>query len=516
MDANLLEPPRLNPSAALAQSAPGVSSGPVASMDPAALELQALYAAAPFGLAFFDRNLRCQRINERLAAATGSSARQQLGRYACQVLPGVGSELESVLRQALVSGEPPPDMGVVDDGGPGGERRHWVHHWSAVRSAEGLCIGLSVMVEEVTPLRNLQARVRRADLGLSTIADNAPAIIARFDRALRHLFVNKAIEVATGRPRIEFIGRTNREMGMPQALCDEWDTPIARAFETGEAQQVSFEFPSPGGARHFRAVMVPEVGEDGEVESVLSVVHDVTDIRKSEAALRDADRRKDQFLATLSHELRSPLAALRNALWLLRRDEARSVRGTALGVANRQLEQLTRLVDDLLEVSRISRGKVTLRPERLDLGHSVRAQAQAWAPILSGRAQRLELELPDAPLKVFADPLRLNQVLENLIANASKYSDAGGRIGIRAAMGEGEVALEVSDDGIGIDPANVPMLFEFFSQIDASMSRSHGGLGIGLALVKHLVALHGGRVEVRSDGVGRGSTFTVRLPVGEG
>ncbi len=229
--------------------------------------------------------------------------------------------------------------------------------------------------------------------------------------------------------------------------------------------------------------------------------------------LREADRRKDEFLATLAHELRNPLAPIRNALELLRiADDDRAVREEARALMERQLVRMVRLIDDLLEISRITRGKLQLRLEHVDLTTVMQNAIEASRPVLDSLGHELIVTLPTRPTILHADATRLAQVFANLLDNAAKYTDPGGKIWLTAQCAGSEVVISVRDSGIGISPEHLPRLFEMFSQAQSAIERSQGGLGIGLALVKGLTELHGGHVEARSPGLGRGSEFIVRLP----
>ena len=249
------------------------------------------------------------------------------------------------------------------------------------------------------------------------------------------------------------------------------------------------------------------------IATLLSVVRAALRARARQYQMRATDRRKDEFIAMLSHELRNPLAPLTNAHRLLERSETLSEPGRRmLELAQRQTRQLTRLVDDLLEISRVSRGKIALHPRPMRLDASVADAVESVAPMVERRAQSVRVEHGDGPAWVHADPARIEQILENLLTNASKYSHDGATIVVRTSVVRRWIELRVEDPGIGIDPARIPEVFELFSQIDASLDRAEGGLGIGLALVRRLVEMHGGRVEAISAGRGLGSTFVVRLP----
>jgi signal transduction histidine kinase len=229
--------------------------------------------------------------------------------------------------------------------------------------------------------------------------------------------------------------------------------------------------------------------------------------------LREADRRKDAFLALLAHELRNPLAPVRNAAHIIRLKAAHIPDAMwSLDIIERQATQLTRLVDDLLDVSRITRGKIMLQMEPVDLGYVIASGIETSRPFVESYAHTLTVTLPDEPVMLRADPIRLTQVVSNLLNNAAKYQNANGQIAVRVVQDGGEAVISVRDQGIGIAPEMLSRVFDLFSQADATMTRAQGGLGIGLSLVKQLVELHGGTVAVVSEGVDKGSEFVVRLP----
>lgn len=243
---------------------------------------------------------------------------------------------------------------------------------------------------------------------------------------------------------------------------------------------------------------------------------EITERRKAEARLREADERKNEFLATLAHELRNPLAPLQNAL-SIRRLSLAGASDPLQDTMERQLGLLVRMVDDLLDVSRVTRGKMVLRRSRTPLQAAIECAVDTVQPLLAARGQQLTLDLPRQPVQLYGDPVRLAQIFANLLNNAAKYSDPGSRIVLRAEPPSSEsVAVHVIDEGIGLAPADLATVFDPFRQIDTSPARLHGGLGIGLTLAQRLARLHGGRIEARSDGVGRGCTFTVTLPVCDG
>nr|MDQ2734531.1 PAS domain-containing protein [Pseudomonadota bacterium] len=253
---------------------------------------------------------------------------------------------------------------------------------------------------------------------------------------------------------------------------------------------------------------------NGAVVRTYGVSADITERKRMEAALREADRRKDEFLATLAHELRNPLAPIRNGLHVLRHaDPTSPARQRAQSLMERQLEHMVRLIDDLMDVSRINNGMLELRTERLQLTTVLNSAVEAARPMIEEMGHELKVALAATAVAVEADLTRLAQVFTNLLNNAAKYTEKGGHIGLEVRKKDGEVWVSVSDDGIGLTAEQLPRVFAMFTPVDRSLSRSHGGLGIGLSLVKRLVEMHGGRVDARSEGLGRGSEFEVRLPL---
>lgn len=235
---------------------------------------------------------------------------------------------------------------------------------------------------------------------------------------------------------------------------------------------------------------------------------------KTEQALRDADRRKDEFLATLAHELRNPLAPIRNGLHILRlAGTDAAAQEQLVEMMDRQVSHMVRLVDDLLEVSRITRGKIELRKETVELAAVIRSAIENASPAIEAAAHQLAISLPPTPVLLYVDPVRLTQVVANLLSNAAKYTEEGGQIWLTARQEEGQAVIAVRDTGTGIPAEMLPRVFDLFTQIDRTLGRAQGGLGIGLALVKSLIEMHGGSVAAHSDGPGRGSEFSVRLPI---
>lgn len=261
-------------------------------------------------------------------------------------------------------------------------------------------------------------------------------------------------------------------------------------------------------------------GPDGAYQGLAAMVLDVSDRKHQEIELQrrnrellQADQRKSEFLATLAHELRNPLAPLSQALHMLQSapQDLETVQQSSEVMA-RQVHHLTRLVDELLDISRIAQGKMTLQRDTVALRDVAQAAIDLSSPLIRQHRHRLELRLPEAPVYLYADPVRLAQVLGNLLNNAAKYTPDGGRIDVEARICGQSVRLSVRDNGVGISSEDLPHIFDLFTQVGRSLEMAQGGLGIGLSLSRQLVELHGGRIRVDSDGIGRGAVFTVELP----
>ncbi len=258
----------------------------------------------------------------------------------------------------------------------------------------------------------------------------------------------------------------------------------------------------------------PVRNANGKIIGASKIARDITQRKEAEAALRDADRRKNEFLAILAHELRNPLAPIRNSLHILRMSAGNDPTADSVSeIMERQVNHMVRLVDDLLEISRITRGDIELREESVELAAIVRGAVETSRPLIDGAGHRLAITIPPEPLTLDADAVRLTQVIANLLNNAAKYTDAGGQIWLTVRREGESVTISVRDNGTGIPADMLPYVFDLFTQANRSSDRAQGGLGIGLALVKSLVEMHGGSVQAHSEGPGKGSEFVVRLPL---
>jgi signal transduction histidine kinase/CheY-like chemotaxis protein len=284
--------------------------------------------------------------------------------------------------------------------------------------------------------------------------------------------------------------------------------------------EIRFRNFKTGAARWMAYKALALRNDAGKPVAIGTVSQDVTqrkelenDLRRLAFELSEADKRKDEFLATLAHELRGPLAPLANVLELWKRTSSAPQLRRARETMERQLGQMVRLVDDLLDLNRITRNRLELRKTRIELATVIAHAVEAVRPLIDAHNQKFAVTLPEEPCELDADPARLAQVFANLLNNSSKYTDTGGQILLSARRDGDDVIVRVRDTGIGIPPEKLDSVFDMFAQVDSALERSQGGLGIGLTLVKRLVAMHDGSVEARSAGVGKGSEFSVRLPV---
>jgi PAS domain S-box-containing protein len=373
------------------------------------------------------------------------------------------------------------------------------------------CVG-TFMVILVSRLPRAGAEASQARHNLGAITDAMACGVARCSRDLRYLWVSKRYPEFLGRLPDEIVGRTVPEVLGPQLF--EIERPYIERVLAGEP--VTFErkvvLPNrePG---WICTAHTPQRDHTGQVDSWVSVMTDITRLKNLEESLRQADRRKDEFLATLAHELRNPLAPIRYCARLLQLDAGTQAVERARETIERQVSHMTRLLDDLLDVSRVTRNVIELRLEPVELRRAIEQALEVARPAIDGAHHRLAVSMAGEPLWIQGDRTRVAQILGNLLQNAAKYTDPGGRIEVSLETQAGSAVIRVRDNGIGIPPEKRNQVFELFSQIHSSRSGGHGGLGIGLAVVKHLVELHGGAIEVRSAGQGQGSEFSVRLPL---
>jgi len=357
-----------------------------------------------------------------------------------------------------------------------------------------------------------ESRRRETEKQFRTLADSIPQLVwmARPDGSRRWL--NRQWTEYTGVHTADLLDWGWKTLHNPEALpriLEHWQAALASGEPWEDTVQLRRR---DGQMRWHLARALPLRNAEGEIESWFGTHTDITERLEAEHALQVADRRKDEFLAVLAHELRNPLSSLGHIveLWPIVRDDREEMEQMRL-VLQRQVQQMTRLIEDLMDVSRIGRGKAVLRKEHIDVRPLLRRAAEETQLLFESRGQHLADDLAGEPLIVDGDPARLTQVFGNLLNNAAKYTPPGGTIWITARLEAGQVVVRVRDTGAGIPPGKLNEIFEMFAQVDRTLERADGGLGIGLSLVRRLVELHGGTVEATSAGVDQGSEFIVRL-----
>jgi signal transduction histidine kinase len=467
--------------------------------------------------------------NDAYAPMLGKKHPSAMGRPARaswdDIWPSLAPQVEGVMQR----GEPSWNERVllVTERNGFTENAWFTWSYSPIYKEDGTIGGLFCAVSEETA--RVQAEAERDRLmreaqdaarSLRTWFDNAPGFIALL-RGPDYVFemVNKAYH--------QLVGHQRRMEGLPvfeaipEALDQGYKDLLDGVMRTGTAfvgRGMRFlaerEPGAPPTETFVDLIYQPVLDSQGRVSGIFVQGHDVTEQVLAVNALQEADRRKDEFVATLAHELRNPLAPIRQAAMVAKSDKADAARkGWAMDIIERQVSHMALLLDDLLDVSRISRGKLDLRRETVELRDVVQAAIETARPAIDAKEHHLQVILSPDPVSLVADRLRLAQVLANLLSNAAKYTDKGGRIELLAGLDEGELVLRVRDNGIGLALESQRIIFEMFSQVSSALERSEGGLGIGLALSRGLVALHGGRLEVFSAGLGQGAEFRVMLPL---
>jgi two-component system CheB/CheR fusion protein len=459
---------------------------------------------------FLDRDLRIRRYTppiEQLISVRPGDMGRPITDFAS---PFINDDLVEIARAVLA------DLNSVD-GETAARDGKW--YWRSVQPYESTgnrVDGIVVTFTDITSLKQAEEGVRR----LATVMQDSNDGITVHDLGGHILDWNRAAERMYG-----YTAAEARALGVasviPESRREEYEFAVARAARGEPLASIETQRLTKDG-RMLDVWLTISVlrDEHGRPYAMATTERDITERLRSEQQLRyramllqEADRRRTEFLAMLAHELRNPLAPVRNALHLIRHEKASAAQiKWSTDVMDRQTQHLQRLIDDLLDVSRITSGKVRLQRETVDTRSIVRNAIEATAPLVEARANRLSIKLPDKALWIFGDAARLQQVIGNLLTNACKYSDKESEILVEAFQDRDDVVIRVVDNGIGIAPKLLPQIFELFIQGDQSIDRAQGGLGIGLTLVRQLVEMHNGQVEARSEGVGKGSEFIVRLP----
>ncbi|MGE5220723.1 MAG: ATP-binding protein [Chloroflexota bacterium] len=521
--------------------------------------LKTIYASAPVGLCFVDRDLRYVSINNALAEMNGASPEFFIGKTVREAVPQIADSVEPHYRRVIDTGRP-----VIDEEVQIGQSEHSRDHrvctcsYYPVHTETGQLLGVNVAVRDITRRKQAEAdTLFLLDLGEGIrFAADADELLWAVAVALgEHFKASRCgfMEIDLEHERITVQRDYHPHLpslvgGYPFSSLSSSLIEAAKAgqiiavADVGKDERVAQLF-TAGREPGVRTLVLTPLLRDGKLISALVVAaseaHEWTEreitlvnivaertwlaverlrldhmLRESDAALRDADQRKDEFLATLAHELRNPLSLIRNVT-TLQKSPPKPDADPSWGqdIIERQVNYLTRLTDDLFDVSRITRDKLILQKERVNLNEVIRAAVESSRPLIDQRSHELTVTMSQDSIGVEADRIRLTQVFMNLLNNAAKYTPSPGHIWLNVEHAGDMVVVRVKDTGIGIAEQNLPHLFELFYQVDRSFSRSEGGLGLGLTLVHRLVEMHGGKIEVRSDGMNRGSEFIVHLPV---
>jgi PAS domain S-box-containing protein len=387
----------------------------------------------------------------------------------------------------------------------------------ATRRAHKKAIEAEVMLAE-----SRARELRESEKRFASFMRHLPGLAWIKDTSGRYFYANDAAVRAFQKSREELYGKADEEI-FDEGTASQFRMNDKKALLSDTGVTAVETLKHDDGVIHHSLVSKFAIPDgDGAAKGIGGVAIDITErvemeerLREATEKLKEADQRKDEFIATLAHELRNPLAAAYNATYALSYESSKVPKAQreldALAIVERQLHHLVRLVDDLVEVSRISAGKIRLKIERVNLADVLRHAVETAQPAIERAGHVLTMQIPVASLFLDGDPVRLAQIFANLLNNAAKYTDSGGAISLAAERSGDQAIITVSDNGIGISPAMLPRVFDLFAQEDRRGARAQGGLGIGLGLVKHLVELHGGDVEAHSDGVGHGSAFIVRL-----
>ena len=477
-------------------------------------EIELIYDSAPIGLCVLDRELRFLRINTRLAAINGLPPAHHIGRTVREVLPMLADTVEPLLERVIETGEPILDIELHGEtAAEPGVPRVWIASWLPMLEA-GRVTRINAVTQEVTERRDAEARART----LAKVVETSSDFIGVADLDGHALYLNHAGQQLVGLPdetavratRVEdylfpedrrFLHRTV----LPAVLeAGRWSGEFRfRHFTTGEPLAV-----------HWGVVRIDDP-ETGRPVRLATVTRDIRPEKAAADALREASRRKDEILALLGHELRNPMGAIRNALEVLELTLGeRSPRTEwALGVLERQTGHLSRLLDDLTDIARIVRGRLKLSLQPVELAEVITQAADGVRSLMAERGHRFETQLPPAGTLVHGDPVRLSQILLNLLLNAATYTGDSGNIRVGTRIGPEHAEISVRDDGPGIPPERLEDLFAPFARAGAPADEGANGLGLGLTISRRLAEMHGGRLEGSSAWPEPGSEFRLVLPL---
>jgi PAS domain S-box-containing protein len=468
-------------------------------------KLRATIDSITDGLLVMDRDWRYTFVSERAARIIGMPAQELVGGIVWDLFPDAqGTRFYEGYHQAVASGQPVH----FEEHYP-----HPLNMWLECHcypTAEGL----TVYFRDVSDQRRADEALRENSALLRAISDTSADVIFAKDRQGRMRFANPATLALIGKPLDEVIGRTDADFLGDAEVAQGVMENDRFVMDSGISNEFEEYLPLPDGEQKiWLSRKLPYRDEQGHVVGLLGISRDITERKRTEHGLREANSRKDEFLAMLAHELRNPLAPITTGAELLERfanDETR-VRLTGRIIA-RQAAHMVSLVNDLLDVSRVTRGLVELKKEVIDINAVIAHAVEQANPLIESRHHEFHATMAPAGAFVHGDKTRLVQAISNILLNAAKFTPPHGRITLAATVDPTRLKISVTDNGIGIGADLLPTVFELFTQSERSPDRSQGGLGLGLSLVKSIIAMHGGQVRAESDGDGAGSTFSISIP----
>jgi two-component system, chemotaxis family, CheB/CheR fusion protein len=467
----------------------------------------------------------------------GHTAAEAVGRHITLIIPKERRAEEDEVLARLRRGEKVDHFETVRQAKDG--RRLVISLTvSPIRDAAGRVIGASKVARDITERKRAEESLRLSEARFRALAEASPALIFRLDPQGRVTYVNPRFQDYFG-DKVSPHGDAWKGLLHPDDAAAYLSAVEAAQRDRARLEAVARLGDGRGSWRWIESHALPIFGRDDVYQGHVGISLDVTDRKQAEEAMQESDRHKNEFLAMLAHELRNPLAPIRSSLEVMRRVaggpssldaaaaagatglDSRRALASALETTERQVGHMVRLVDDLLDLARISRGKITLRWGRVDLASVVHQALEAVRSLCDSMSHELTVALPPQPVCLNGDSARLAQIVSNLLGNACKFTPRGGKIWLTvteepSAGSPPGVVISVRDTGIGMSPDQLPRMFEAFAQADSSLERSGSGLGIGLTLVRTLVQMHGGTVEARSAGMGHGSEFLVHLPTAAG
>ena len=459
-----------------------------------------------------DLNGRLLLANAACAAVASSIPEQLVGKTGEELHPPDVAAAIRQLDKAVIAGGSP--IQIEESIPVAGEPRVFLTLKAPLRDGGGHVVGVLGISRDITESKRAEERLRRSEARFRAAINAVSDIVWTNDAQGQMAGEQAAWGKFTGQDQESYQG-----YGWSRAIHPDDTQPTIDAWNEAVAEKQPFAFEhrvrrSDGQWRLCSIRAVPVVHDRGEITEWVGVHTDITEQRELQQAMRETDRRKDEFLATLAHELRNPLAPIRNSLQIMKLAGGNpAVVEKSLAIMERQVSQMTHLIDDLMDLSRISGGKIVLQKARLSLADVVQDAVDISRPLIAERGHALVVDLPPEPLYLDADRTRLAQVFGNLLNNAAKYTETGGRIRVAVERHNGDVVVAVEDNGVGISAHMLTRVFDMFAQVDRSLEKSQGGLGIGLNIVKRLAEMHDGSIVAESGGHGAGSRFVVRLPV---